>query len=162
MRGDNVSSGSGRMSLSPLAAYSASKFALETTTEILAQEHHPFGVRVALIEPGIIATQIFSKLHDPLTSTCSGECRINALFAAVLDALPRPPDLVAQKMLEIIDDPPPKLRHPVPPARDWRSDISDEGWIELNGAVDDEECAAGIQRVIGLDVGPYLGRMPTV
>ena len=57
----NVTSIAGRMALAPAAAYSASKFALEALSECLAQEMKAFNVRVAVVEPGVIATPIFSK-----------------------------------------------------------------------------------------------------
>ena len=57
----NITSIAGRMALAPAAAYSASKFALEALSECLAQEMKAFNVRVAIIEPGVIATPIFSK-----------------------------------------------------------------------------------------------------
>src|SRR5260370_39451567 len=57
----NVSSIAGRMALAPAAAYAASKFALEALSECLAQEMKAFNVRVAIIEPGVIATPIFGK-----------------------------------------------------------------------------------------------------
>ena len=42
----NVTSISGRLSASPLAPYTASKFALEALSECLAQEVKAFGIRV--------------------------------------------------------------------------------------------------------------------
>jgi len=52
----NVTSLAGKISSSPLGVYSASKFALEALSEALAQEMKPFGVRVAIVQPGIIDT----------------------------------------------------------------------------------------------------------
>jgi NAD(P)-dependent dehydrogenase (short-subunit alcohol dehydrogenase family) len=52
----NVSSVAGKISASPLTAYSASKYALEALSEGLAGEMKPFGVRVAIVQPGIIET----------------------------------------------------------------------------------------------------------
>src|SRR5580698_514580 len=52
----NVSSVAGRIVGLSLTAYMASKFALEALSEGLAGEMKPFGVRVAIVEPGIIET----------------------------------------------------------------------------------------------------------
>ena len=54
----NVTSVAGKIACSPLVAYTASKFALEAASEALAQEMKPFGVRVAIVEPGIIDTSM--------------------------------------------------------------------------------------------------------
>ena len=60
----NVSSIAGRMGLAGMGLYAASKFAMEGLSEVLAQELAAVGVRVALVEPGVIATPIFEKV-DP-------------------------------------------------------------------------------------------------
>lgn len=52
----NVSSIAGRIVLPASGAYAASKFALEALSESLAQEIRGHGIRVALVEPGIIDT----------------------------------------------------------------------------------------------------------
>ena len=53
----NVTSVAGRICAAPMTAYAASKFALEAASEGLAQEMKPFGVRVVIVEPGIIDTR---------------------------------------------------------------------------------------------------------
>jgi len=57
----NVSSVAGRFSSAPQAPYAASKWTLEAAGEALAQEVRPFNIRVAIVEPGVIATPIFGK-----------------------------------------------------------------------------------------------------
>jgi len=53
----NVSSMAGRVSVPLMGAYCASKFALEAFTDSVRAEAKPFGVRVALVEPGPVATE---------------------------------------------------------------------------------------------------------
>ncbi len=60
----NVSSVSGRVASSPMAPYTASKFALEALTEALAQEMKTFNVRVAVVEPGTIDTPMATFSSD--------------------------------------------------------------------------------------------------
>ena len=57
----NVTSIAGRMASAPMASYAASKWAFEALSECLAQEMRAFNVRVAIVEPGVIATPIFGK-----------------------------------------------------------------------------------------------------
>jgi NAD(P)-dependent dehydrogenase (short-subunit alcohol dehydrogenase family) len=61
----NVASVSGRVAASPFAPYTASKFALEALSEVLAQEVKPFNVRVAIVEPGIIDTPMAQRVTTP-------------------------------------------------------------------------------------------------
>jgi NAD(P)-dependent dehydrogenase (short-subunit alcohol dehydrogenase family) len=57
----NVSSLAGKVSVPLMGAYCASKFALEAFSDALRAEVKPGGVRVALIEPGPVATN-FNQL----------------------------------------------------------------------------------------------------
>ena len=81
----NITSVAGRISLSPMASYTASKFALEALSECLAQEVKPFGIRVAIVEPGIIDTAMSRNIGSPEEPSPYPQQRRNAaLFAAML------------------------------------------------------------------------------
>ncbi|WP_027378547.1 SDR family oxidoreductase [Chryseobacterium daeguense] len=59
----NVSSGWGRFSAPFFAMYGASKFALEGLSESLHYELRPFGVDVAIIQPGSFPTEMSQKVQ---------------------------------------------------------------------------------------------------
>ena len=57
----NVTSVMGHLTMGGHGFYAATKFALAAVSETLAIEARPFGVRVAIIEPGVILTPIWNK-----------------------------------------------------------------------------------------------------
>jgi NAD(P)-dependent dehydrogenase (short-subunit alcohol dehydrogenase family) len=57
----NMGSIAGRGTIPMMGPYSASKFALEALTDALRLELYPWGIEVSIIEPGAIATPIWSK-----------------------------------------------------------------------------------------------------
>lgn len=61
----HVSSGAGRVVVPTMAAYSASKFALEAIADAYRYELLPFGIDSVLIEPGIYRTPIFDRVVRP-------------------------------------------------------------------------------------------------
>jgi len=129
----NVSSVAGRFSSAPQAPYSSSKFALEALSECLAQEMKAFGVRVAIVEPGVIATPIFGKVSQPPTSTRYPQRRrLTELFRASLEK-PVSPYVVEEKIRDIVDSGTWQLRHPVGPDAAgllaWRASLTDEQWV---------------------------------
>ena len=60
----NISSVAGRTSTPLIGWYCASKHALEAVTDALRMEVEPDGVRVALVEPGMFGTDIWSSAQD--------------------------------------------------------------------------------------------------
>ena len=111
----NVSSVAGRIACSPLAPYSASKFALEALSEALAQEVRPFNVRVAIVEPGIIDTAMAHRIEQASVEEAYPQVRrFGHMFQASLDR-PTPPTVVAEKFSKSSRAAPRKLRHPVGP-----------------------------------------------
>jgi NAD(P)-dependent dehydrogenase (short-subunit alcohol dehydrogenase family) len=151
----NVTSLSGRIALAPAAAYCASKFALEALSECLAQELKEFNVRVAIIEPGVIATPIFSKAKPiPEGSPYPQARRQRALFAKSLTN-PTSSYLVGEKIREIVDGNSWQLRYPVGPDAEpflkWRASKTDEEVINL-AAGTDADFIAMAKKEFGLDV----------
>lgn len=57
----NMGSISGRVALPFVGPYTASKFALEALTDSLRVELRPWGMHVAIVEPGVIATPIWKR-----------------------------------------------------------------------------------------------------
>lgn len=137
----NVSSVAGTFSHPPAAAYCASKWALEALTETLACEMKAFGVRVALVEPGIIDTAMAQRIGRGGSSIYPHWARIATLFKTTLTSAPVPPSLVAQKIVDIAGSDTWQLRHPVGPDAvpliAWRKGMTDEQWVDLHSA-DDE------------------------
>jgi NAD(P)-dependent dehydrogenase (short-subunit alcohol dehydrogenase family) len=153
----NVASVAGRIASAPLTSYKASKWALEALSEGLAGEMKHFGVRVAVVEPGIIDTAMAQRIsHQPGESAYPQGARFAYLFEASLKH-PAPPSLVAAKILEVAESGTWQLRHPVGPDAipflEWRRAMTDEEWVDLN-ASDDETWYRRIERDFGLNTRP--------
>jgi NAD(P)-dependent dehydrogenase (short-subunit alcohol dehydrogenase family) len=137
----NISSVAGTFCHPPATAYCASKWALEALSEGLACEMKAFGVRVALVEPGIIDTAMARRIGEDEPSLYPHRARIATMFANNLAQAPVSPKIVAAKVLEIANSGTWQLRHPVGPDAAsliaWRKSMSDEEWIDLHSA-DDE------------------------
>jgi len=65
----NISSVVGRKGYVNQSAYCASKHALTGFTKSLAKELHPLGIRVHLLSPGGVATEMLARTRPDLTST---------------------------------------------------------------------------------------------
>lgn len=137
----NVGSISGKIASAPLGAYCASKHALEALTESLAQEVKPFNIRVSIVEPGIINTQMAQDISKPNPSNYMQVLRFSALFSESLKQ-PTPPSLVAQTMVDIANSDSWQLRYPVGPDAlpflGWRASMTDEAWIDWNAQGNDQ------------------------
>ncbi len=149
----NVSSMAGRVALAAFGGYAASKAALESLSECLAQEVATFGIKIAVVEPGVIATPIFAKggrVMEEDSAYPAARRRLRALFRAQLSHQ-RPPALVAAAVERAIVDEMPKLRYLVGADAEalvgGRDRLSDEAWVALGAIEDDEaffDAAAGI------------------
>ncbi len=149
----NVTSVSGRLTTSPLGCYSASKFALEAISEALAQEVKPFNIRVGIVEPGIIDTDMAHELEEELPSIYPNSKRLADLFFASLKN-PTSPTLVADKVLEFASGDSWILRHPVGPDLvpfiQWRMSMTDEDWTDRN-SLPDKEWYDAVERDFGMN-----------
>ena len=115
----NISSLAGLLAVPFQAFYSASKFAMEGMTEALRMEVRPFGIRVALIEPGDFKSEfpanrvntsasVKSNVYRELLDRCVGVMREEEKNG-------KEPYPVARLVERIINDPSPRLRYTVGP-----------------------------------------------
>ena len=149
----NVTSIAGRIANTPLGPYTASKFALEAVSEALAQEIKPFNIRVRIVEPGSIDTQMARDIRVGGNSIYPHSHRFAGLFAASLKT-PTQATVVADKILEIADSESWQLRHPVGPDAipflEWRASMTDEEYVDWNAA-NDEDWYNAVQNTFGLN-----------
>ena len=141
----NVSSVAGRFSQPPASPYCASKWALEAVSEGLACELKSFGVRVVLVEPGVIDTAMARRITKQESSIYPHAARMAAMFTATLTDATVLPEVVAKKILEIAQSDGWQLRHLVGASANqilsWRGSMTDEQWIDLKSA--DEQAFQG-------------------
>jgi NAD(P)-dependent dehydrogenase (short-subunit alcohol dehydrogenase family) len=118
----NVGSIGGRVAVPLLGAYAASKFALEGVSDVLRRELRPWGIHVAIIEPGTIATPIWRKgiaSGDELIAQMSPEARrdygklIDVVRSASQDGERNglPPDAVARDVEHALTARRPRTRY---------------------------------------------------
>jgi NAD(P)-dependent dehydrogenase (short-subunit alcohol dehydrogenase family) len=153
----NVTSIAGRIAFGATSAYNASKFALEAFSECLAQEVKGLGIRVALVEPGIIDTPMATTnlpQYDENTIYPHGR-RIHAFFTNP-DKGEASPTLVGEMIRHAIESDDPRLRFPVGPDAlpflGWRSAVSDEYWVGLGGLKHDADYFQRVFTDTGVDL----------
>jgi NAD(P)-dependent dehydrogenase (short-subunit alcohol dehydrogenase family) len=117
----NVSSVGGRMSVPILSAYQSTKFALEGLSESMSYEMEPFGIRVVIIEPGFIRTNIVNsstsaqKALDPKSPYFPLMQKVKNHFKSMIEnaSSSSPPEDVAKIILQAITSKNPQLRYTV-------------------------------------------------
>jgi NAD(P)-dependent dehydrogenase (short-subunit alcohol dehydrogenase family) len=143
----NISSVAGRIAIPNQVPYSASKWALEAASEALAHEVARFGVRVRIIEPGVILTQIFENAEEHTVfdkhSPYRDLMRRNGKFYAAGFALKQMPELVAKVVCDSAESDSDQLRYRVGiDAENWidgRQRIADEDWVAMGRDLTDAE-----------------------
>jgi NAD(P)-dependent dehydrogenase (short-subunit alcohol dehydrogenase family) len=156
----NVTSIVGRIATPNQIPYSASKHALAAASEALAHEVAAFGVRVAIIEPGVIQTAIFENsaraTRYDKNSPYRQIMRRNGKFFAAGFRNPGQPETVAAAILEAITTEQPRLRYPVGVDAEGiaagRPRVSDEEWVAMGGDLSDEEYNSRFKRYFGIEL----------
>ena len=123
----NISSGAGRFGFPTGSAYVSTKFAVEGLSESMSYELEPFGIKVAIVEPGVIRTNfgdgliVAKKSQDP-----------NSPYSQMMQrSAASSPDVVAKVVLNAIRDENPSLRYLA------GSDV--EAWLGGKRKMADEE-----------------------
>ena len=156
----NITSIAGRIAALAQSPYSAAKWALEGVSEGLAQELAPFGIRVAIVEPGVTKSAIFAKNVDAPNQTGAYDAHYRRLFQfyAVGIANATDPFEVAHVVHHAVTTDEPKLRYAVSwggrEIVDGRARMSDEAWVELGRPDDDSEYYARFRDAFGIDLTP--------
>ena len=117
----NISSVGGRIGIPGLSAYHSTKFALEGLSESISYELEPFGIKVVLIEPGFIRTNIMNssiiakKAQDQKSPYFSLTQQLERSFKAAMvnTSASSTPEVVAKVVVQAITSESPKLRYAV-------------------------------------------------
>jgi len=154
----NVTSVAGRIGAIAQGPYVAAKWALEGISEQLAQEVAPFGVRVAIIEPGVTKSSIFGKNTDAPDSSGAYQVQYARMLQMYAAGYHHATDAheVALVIQEAIETDTPRLRYPV----SWggvgitqgRSKMTDEQWVDLGRIASMEEYIAAFGEAFGIDI----------
>ena len=154
----NVTSVVGRIAVPAQSPYVASKWALEGVSEELAQELAPFGIRVAIVEPGVTKSAIFAKNIDAPNSTgayATHYRRMFQMYAAGMAGATDPFE-VGRVIEHAIATDDPQLRYPV----SWggtemaalHDRIDDADWIGLGMIEDDADYIERFGEIFGVDI----------
>ncbi len=112
----NIGSVAGRIASPGAAVYSATKLALEAFSEALRLEVAPFGIQVAIVEPGAYKTAIWSKterIYAPDDSSyAQGIQHLTEWVAEAADHSADPRE-VARLIADLVETKPLTLRYPV-------------------------------------------------
>ena len=132
----NISSGAGRFGYPGGSAYVSTKFAIEGLSESMAYELEPFGIRVVLVEPGVIKTNFVNsivaakKSQDPNSPYAQLMQNVATSFQHMSEG-GSSTDVVAKVVLKAVTSENPTLRYLA------GKDV--ETWIEGKKSMADEE-----------------------
>ena len=154
----NITSVAGRIAALAQSPYVASKWALEGISEGLAQELAPYGIRVAIVEPGVTKSAIFVKNVDAPNSSGAYDAHYRRLFQFYAAGMANATDpFEVGKVIEhAISTDTPRLRYPV----SWggaelaalHDRIDDTDWIALGAIEDDADYIVRFKEIFGVDL----------
>lgn len=133
----NISSVAGCISLPIASVYSASKFALEGLSEGMRYELEPFGIKVVIIEPGVIGTNfmnamvIAKKAMQPDSPYAEITQKVNSTFNTMFSDYATPPEEVAKTVVSAATSVNPDSKYLV------GNDAST--WVDARRKMSDEE-----------------------
>src|SRR5919112_1483621 len=134
----NISSGAGRFGYAGASAYISTKFAVEGLSESMSYELEPFGIKVILVEPGVIRTNVFKNivtakksqnLNSPYSQIMQ---KMSTSFEHMLENASSSPDLVAKVVLQAVTSENPSLSR-------YLAGKDVETWIEAKRNKSDDE-----------------------
>ena len=159
----NITSIVGRFGAIAQAPYVASKWALEGLSEELALEVAPFGVRVAVVEPGITKSAIFAKNQDVPHATGAYDAHIRRMLQMYSTGIPLATDPmeVGEVVYEAVTSDVPRFRYTVSWGGDeivsGRARMTDEAWVAMGDTTDDDEYYRRFEAAFGLSIAPAAG-----
>lgn len=110
-----VSSINGVQGAVTVSSYAASKHALEGWSESLRLEVNALGIKVVLVEPGAFQTDIWKRnavMGKEAVKDSSPNFQRSLRMRSALENIPKAdPTVVARKIVEIAQDPNPRLRY---------------------------------------------------
>ncbi len=135
----NISSIGGKMTFPLGSLYHGTKFAVEGISEALNYEMQQVGVRVKIIEPGMIATDFGGRSFDFQNDESLAEYQyiVGVLFKVWQsgELTPSPPSLVADAIFEATTDETSKLRYKAGADAEYlldsRKKMKDEEFIKM-------------------------------
>lgn len=144
----NISSIGGRMTFPLGSLYHGTKFAVEGLSEALHYELEPLGIRIKIVEPGMIATDFSGRSFDfrQTPELTAYQSVVDKLFAVLgspqMAATASPPSVVSETIWAAVTDGTSRLR--------YTAGEDAAAYMSARSAQDDATFIGGIKTQFGL------------
>ena len=144
----NISSIGGRMTFPLGSLYHGTKFAVEGLSEALHYELEPLGIRIKIVEPGMIATDFSGRSFDfrQTPELTAYQSVVDKLFAVLgspqMAATASPPSVVSEAIWAAVTDGTSRLR--------YTAGADAAAYMSARSAQDDATFIGGIKTQFGL------------